>query len=381
MNCQTACPKLAIAFETDCMDNIYPKIDAALCVGCGKCMEVCPVLHPVSTHAPIACHAVYSKDETVRRHSASGGFAATLYRHCLENGIAFSGVYFDKTDWVARHKTGHSLEDIDDFANSKYTFSFMGSIAEEIRRILKGGQKACFVGLPCQVAAVRQYLVATKTDDTMFYAVDLCCHGIASHKYLIDHLRKSVCVDAVDGLTFRDPAYHASKYVFTVLSGKKVYRKCVESNDNYQIGYHNSTIYRPNCYACKYANPGRVSDLTIGDFRGLGKIAPYDGNCKKDKLLGITCVLVNTVRGEELLATLFGKGAMHGSERPLEEALSFITQLKRPPVPPKYRKRFLALYPSKGFSGTLDSVFKFEKMKRPLVKACKDVVKFFLGRA
>jgi hypothetical protein len=162
------------------------------------------------------------------------------------------------------------------------------------------------------------------------------------------------------------------------LSGAKEYHKCVESNDNYQIGYHNSTFYRPNCYACKYANPSRVSDLTIGDFRGLGRLAPYDGDCRKDKHLGITCVLVNTTRGGQLLSNLFETGALHGNERPLEEGLSFQIQLIRPPVPPKYRKAFLEMYPSKGFSETLNSVFKIEKLKRPLVKACKDVVKFFL---
>ena len=40
---------------------------------------------------------------------------------------------------------------------SKYTFSFMGNISEDIADILKNGKPFVFIGLPCQVAAVKKY--------------------------------------------------------------------------------------------------------------------------------------------------------------------------------------------------------------------------------
>lgn len=33
---------------------------------------------------------------------------------------------------------------------------------------------------------------------------------------------------------------------------------------------------RENCYSCNYSKPERVSDITIGDFIGLGKTIPFD---------------------------------------------------------------------------------------------------------
>ena len=95
------------------------------------------------------CYSGYATNPTIRKTSASGGMAQVIYRWCLKKGILFSGVYFDNKELKAKHRLGVTEEDIRQFTNSKYTFSFMGGICEDVVDTLKAGKKMLFIGLPC----------------------------------------------------------------------------------------------------------------------------------------------------------------------------------------------------------------------------------------
>ena len=62
-------------------------------------------------------------------------------------------------------------------------------------------------------------------------------------------------------------------FVFSLFDrkGEKIYSRPVLSEDVYQVGYHKALIYRENCYACLYAGEDRCGDLTISDYKGIGK--------------------------------------------------------------------------------------------------------------
>jgi hypothetical protein len=57
--------------------------------------------------------------------------------------------------------------------------------------------------------------------------------------------------------------------------------------------------YRENCYHCIFAQKQRISDLTLSDYKGLGRMAPCDFNNLK-----VSSVLVNTEKGDEFLNEL-----------------------------------------------------------------------------
>lgn len=154
-NCRLACKKKAVAFTRDALNNIYPVIDSSKCVECGLCQKACPAINQVEKITPKQCYSCYATNKAIRKSSASGGVAQAVYRWCLKNDIPFAGVYFDNKELTAKYKLGFSEEDIHQFVNSKYTFSFMGSISEDVIDILKNGKSLVFIGLPCQVAAVK----------------------------------------------------------------------------------------------------------------------------------------------------------------------------------------------------------------------------------
>ena len=130
-NCRLVCKKKAVTFTRDALNNIYPVIDSSKCVECGLCQKACPAINQVEKITPKQCYSCYATNEAIRKSSASGGVAQAIYRWCLKNDIPFAGVYFDNKELTAKYKLGFSEEDIHQFVNSKYTFSFMGSISEE----------------------------------------------------------------------------------------------------------------------------------------------------------------------------------------------------------------------------------------------------------
>lgn len=379
MNCILVCKQKAITISKDSLDNIYPTIDSSKCVECGICNKVCPALNSIDLRNPISCFAVHSTKPEIRHFSASGGVGTTLYRYCLGNNYAFSGVLFDASSLIAKHKIGRTEEDIRQFRNSKYTFSFMNSICTDILFEMKS-REICFVGLPCQVAAIKRFIAEHNGHIDRLFTVDLVCHGVPSHLYLIDHIRNTLHADNVDNLSFRDETYQTSKFVFSASYKGKKYHKFVESNDNYQIGYHNATIYRPNCYNCHYARPERTGDITISDFTGFAKIAPFEGDVKHEQYLGLSCVLVNTEKGKRLFNEMTTAGMLKVYKRPLDEALLYEQQLKTPSKPSDYRSEFERLYPQNGFTKALNHVFRIEKIKRSIIKFTKVCVKFVLRR-
>ena len=355
-NCGLVCKKKAVTFTRDALNNIYPVIDSSKCVECGLCQKVCPAINQVEKNSPKACYSCYATNEAIRKSSASGGVAQAIYRWCLKNDIPFAGVYFDNKELTAKYKLGFSEEDIHQFTNSKYTFSFMGNISEDVIDILKKREPLVFIGLPCQVAAVKKYAEIKKVNTENLFTVDIICHGVPSDLYIKEHV-KNICNGEaeIDRLSFRDERFMTSKFVFSVDYNGKNYHKYVESNDNFQIGYHNATIYRPNCYSC-------------------------DGNIAEMKYQGVSCVLCNSEKGQKVLAQIGNEKYLSIDSRPIEEALKFENQLANPSIPSAYRNRFVELYPEKGVDKACNIAFKKEKLKRPIIHAAKMCVKKVLGR-
>ncbi len=143
-----------------------------------------------------------------------------------------------------------------------------------------------------------------------------------------------------DKLFFRDPDTYTYTYTFTLKNnGVPFYRRKVDRNDYYQIGYHWGIIYRENCYACRYARQDRVGDLTLADFSYVGTEAPCDYDNKN-----VSCVLVNTGKGKDLLNGIAKEHQVYVEERPMQEEMKYEHMLHEPTVRPKERALFKKVY-------------------------------------
>lgn len=71
--CYTVCPKHCIQMLADREGFKYPQVNTFLCINCGLCEKVCPLLHPFPQRKPLKILAAVNKDSVIREKSSSGG--------------------------------------------------------------------------------------------------------------------------------------------------------------------------------------------------------------------------------------------------------------------------------------------------------------------
>lgn len=334
--CREVCPKGCISFEADGLGALYPQIDVSKCTECGLCHNICPNNRPPIYHHPKRAFAAWSNDAETRRTSASGGVATEMYRLFLSEGGRCVGVRYD-IEKGAIYQFVENEQDIRLVRNSKYTYSYTNGIYREVKNALKAGVEVLFIGLPCQVSGLQNFL---KRDYDNLYTVDIICHGVAPTEYIQQHVKRveSTKSSKTTEVIFRDPTKGTHRFFLSLYDKSKCfYSKNMEAADLYQIGYHKALIYRENCYRCAHARAERVGDLTIGDFSGLGR----DASCSYNGI-GVSCVLANTEKGLKLVKRLSQRISLF--ERPLSEALNYEGQLRQPSAKHPQREQFEASY-------------------------------------
>lgn len=335
--CVAVCPAKCITMRPNELSALLPFIDDEKCINCNLCKKKCPNNNPLPFLYPMRAYAAWSKDDEQHRTSASGGVASEMYKSILRKGGVGAGVTYDRI-LGAHFIEIKSKEDVNACKNSKYVYSDAHGIYNLLKEKIRNGHNVLFIGLPCQVAALKS--IMGKPYDNLI-TVDLICHGIAPAEFLNQHI---TAIEKKKGqhaqkVLFRDPYTYTYTFTLSTLNpdGNRFYSKTVRSFDNYQLGYHHALIYRDNCYKCCYARPERISDLTIGDFSGYGRLAVKGSDTKERN-----CVLVNTQKGQDFLDSLLD--CLVIEERPIDEALRYEIQLQHPSKPHKNRHVFCELY-------------------------------------
>lgn len=322
--CANACPKSCISWVKDELDTLYPIIDESICIHCDACRRACPNNSEIEFHHPIKTYAAWSLDKEDRRTSASGGITSVFYQYTLNRGGFTCGAELTLEKGV-NYISLQSVDDIQRVKNSKYVFSHTNDIYKQVRQALKARRFVFFIGLPCQVAGLKTFLGKLANDENLLTA-DIICHGVANEDYLfqyLHHIEKKKRIKTEE-LSFRDPEFGTEMFEFTLRSGDNVFYKQNHYGTNlYYIGYMDELHYRENCYHCHYARTERISDLTFGDFDGLGKDKPFEHWNRQ-----VSMCLVNTQKGERYLKEV--AGMLFLEERTLEEAVKPQRQLNAP---------------------------------------------------
>lgn len=328
MACVSACPRNAITI-CDNLSSYNAVIDKTECIDCGLCKKVCQLASPLELQTPISWVQGWSNDNDIRTTSSSGGFASAIMKAFLQkNGLVYS-CYFDNGEF--RYKEARTIEDIKEFSGSKYVKSNPINVFSLVKDELKKGNKCLFVGLPCHVAGLKNYI--GKHNSVLLYTVDLICHGTPSPNLLKLYLEQhGVDIKKLDAISFRTKSQFG-------LDSKYVPLSKYNTADCYTIAFLNSLIYTQNCYSCKYARIERVSDLTLGDSWGSN----LSDNEKKK---GISLALCQTEKGKMLLQL----SDLHTEPVDLKIAVSVNHQLEYPSlIPSKYDDFFDEIKKGKKF--------------------------------
>lgn len=345
--CVSVCPKSCISWQKDELDTLLPVVDEEKCIKCGACLRFCHINNRPPLSKPYKCYAAWALDKETRRTSASGGITSVFYQYTIKRNGYTAGVELD-VDRGAHYIDVKVNEDIERVKNSKYVYAHTDGVYRRVKDALSSGRFVFFVGLPCHVAALRTYLGKQYDNDNLLTA-DILCHGVVNEDYLFQYIKHIEIIKkrkAVN-ITFRDPADGTESFMFALRETKKngedthtdkpFYRENHYGTNLYYIGYMDELQYRENCYHCRYARLERVSDLTFGDFDGLGRDKPFNFWNRQ-----VSLCLVNSERGEAYLNKVADDLFME--ERNIEEAVKPQKQLKAPAKGHPERKLFLEEY-------------------------------------
>ena len=397
-SCVQSCPKQCISLNEDEEGFLYPKVDTELCINCGLCEKVCPVINQGKEREPLESYAAKNPDETVRITSSSGGVFTALAANVISNnGVVFGASFNDQ--WEVTHTYAESIEDCNKFRGSKYVQSRIGNSYKDVETFLKANRFVLFSGTPCQIAGLKLYL---KKDYDNLLTVDFVCHGVPSpgmfRWYLLEKIQKvaqmgdgknsvsfrpihsipkrnvldSVENVEIEGISFRDKTKGWKKYSFALdlakatADGEKntVLLSYTLDKNPFLKGFLRDLYLRPSCYHCPTKNLKSGSDITIADYWGINKVMP-----ELDDDKGINAVIINTEKGR-----LFFK------DIEVEKVLSSFEDIQ------KYnaaicRSSSLPSNRSKVFSGSDGFIDRVDRLTKPgLVERLKMIIKFVIRR-
>ena len=318
MACVEKCHRNAITIKDD-LKYYNALVDTKKCVDCGLCTKVCPRENDNDMSKPKWWYQGWA-DSEIREHASSGGAASAIIRAFIKNGGYVASCLFDSGKFV--FEVTNEMAVARKFAGSKYVKSNPEKIYGKIQSLLKANQKVLFIGLPCQVAAVNQFI----KDKTNLVTADLICHGTPS-PYL---LKKCLQEYGHDINTLTDINFRINSLYELNRDGKPI--AAFHTMDNYLIAFLHSYDYTENCYSCKFATLDRVSDITLGDSWGT----ELSGEVKN----GVSLILCQSEKGKELIES----AGLNLLDVDINNAISHNEQLNKPSKCSKSRDQFFENY-------------------------------------
>ena len=353
--CLNVCPVSAIRMEEDRLGSPHPVVDSAKCIDCKACEKICPVNTAPVFRKPLACYAAYvgKRTDPDRRLCASGGVATAFSRYVIreKRGVVY-GTRWDESfnPVVCRVECEEELECL---KGSKYVQSEVGLSFRTVRDDLKNGRTVLFVGTPCQVAGLQNYL---KKPFGNLITVDLICHGVSPASYLRDELEYLKAKRSFAGITdIRYRGNDRQNFRLSVWRDNKLLYSREAYSQPYFSGFLKAVSLRENCYRCAYAQPARISDLTVGDFIGLGKDRPFpEGWAVRGNT---SVVIVNTEKAKAFYGQVqsFMPGFV-SVEREYAEAVKYGPSLRAPFPHHPLTERFRCLYVQEGWAKAIRAV-------------------------
>lgn len=316
--CLQICPKHSISFNEDKEGFLYPNVDTSTCIDCGLCEKVCPVINQNDERLPLQVFAAKHPNDEIRLSSSSGGIFTLLAEQIIDEGGVVFGARFNEK-WEVVHDFAETKEGLIPFRGSKYVQSRIGDAYANAEKFLKSGRKVMFTGTPCQIAGLKKYL---RREYENLLAVDFVCHGVPSpmvwRKYIQEEIaHQDKCV--LTKVNFRDKSTGWKKFSFilnfsqTKLEGdQNLIRSSVFTDNAYMNAFLENLSLRPCCYACPAKAGKSESDITIGDFWGIEKIASWLDDDK-----GISLVLLSNINKLQVLPI----NSIDFVQIPLKEAL------------------------------------------------------------
>ena len=287
--CSSICPSRCITMQSDEQGFLYPSIDEDVCVNCGLCEKVCPVININNGRKPIKTYASKNLDDEIRKSSSSGGVFSLLAEKVIkEGGVVFGAKFND--NWEVVHSWTDSIEGLESFRGSKYSQSVMGETYKFVQTFLMQERKVLFSGTPCQISGLKHFL---RKEYVNLITIDIACHGVPSpliwKRYLQDINPNH---EKIEYISMRDKTEGWKNYYIRVQGTTSTLCFDTVRTNIFMRGYLSNIFLRPSCYQCSFRSGKSGSDITIADFWGIRHCrADFDDD------MGVSLVMINSENG------------------------------------------------------------------------------------
>ena len=327
-NCKNICKNQAISMEIGDDGFLYPIIDLKKCTKCGLCRKKCPVITTRINVSLNKCYVAYSKSDYIRLSSSSGGIFTHLANEILkENGIVIGAAFDD--DNKLKHIAITDFDDLEKLKGSKYIQSDISNIFQFVKSNIQN-KRILFVGTPCQVAGLKAFI---KDFSENLICVDIVCHGTPSPKLFSKYISE---LEKKNGkllrYNFRDKSTGWELYSNSMIFRNKKISERYNQNDYMKL-FLSDVALRECCYNCKFKLGNKYSDLTLGDFWGVGNFYSEMYDAK-----GVSCIIINTTIGESIFEKI--KDNLVYKECKMEEIIAGNPYIKESCVRTKERDTF-----------------------------------------
>ena len=383
--CAVSCPVSAITMTPDFEGFLRPVVGES-CIGCGKCENTCPALRGKKENpAAQTAWAVWNRDEQARRRASSGGFFSALATTVIGQGGAVFGAVFDDDFRGVHHVCARTEEELLPMSGSKYVQSDLRDTFRQAKELLEQGVPVLFTGLPCQIDGLR---AALGKEYEGLITCDMVCHGAPSPAVFAGFMEELTARHGgktVERLNFKAGDWNDPRFAvwFKESAGQGADRpadvSCKLFDTTFGRGFGMQIFARPSCGQCAYTSlRARPGDLTMADFWGLGE----GEGLPRDRSGGISLVLANTPKGEEVLASLDGK--VEGVARPVEEAVAGNPRLACPVAHNPRRAAFFTALRVRGWQGASHAFLRrpgpaYRLAAKVLTPGVKEKIRKLLG--
>ncbi len=252
----------------------------------------------------LKAYSGYLRDREKLKASASGGIATAIAEQFIIKGGIVFGVKYSDDFRNSEFCIIDNTDDLDIIKGSKYIKSrkevFIEgqyySVYKLVADKLSSGFKVLFIGLGCDVAALRRTCEIRKVSTDTLYTVDLVCHGPTSPevaRQFLDRLENKYNSKITDfTLRYKKKGWVPS-YIRAVFESGRVYEEPFYDTD-YGKAF---TLYSGlSCYECKFRGSNHLSDITVGDYWGMEESEPEYNK------YGVSVAFLNDpFRGKELI--------------------------------------------------------------------------------
>lgn len=356
--CLNACPVQAISMIDDKYGYEYPQIDYGKCIKCGLCQRVCQYKNNIKKSKTVSTYAAGAKNDEIIMSTASGGLFSTIaIKFIKDGGIVYGASMYDSEGNISpQHIRAENLEELKLLRGSKYVQSSIGDVFSKVKNDLDAGNKVLFSGTPCQVAGLKLFL---RKDYEALSTIDIICHGVPSKRMFLDFIdyQGRKMNGKISKFVFRDKSKGQGQTARIILEKKAKKIDYIVNGKllSYFGLFLKQETYRDSCYKCIHTSSERNGDITLGDYWGI--YIEHGDEVQKANLSntkGISCVLVNTDKGQELIQGVLDD--INLLESNFDSVCRHNDQLRKPSVHSSLRSQILDIYCNNKYAA-LDSFY------------------------